>query len=77
MQGHAASARDSKVYSKQLYLWGRDEKGRDVVDVTDRWAFLWFKKGEVESLFESRLEEARVALKDVVSSLFRFPFRIF
>lgn len=48
--------------------WGKDEKGADLVDVTDRLGFLVFKTAELQEAHALRLEQSRQALKDIVRS---------
>lgn len=46
--------------------WGKDEKGNDLVDITDRLGFLLFKTAELQEAHALRLEQSRQALKDIV-----------
>lgn len=64
-----ALARETAVFSKQLYIWGKDEKGADITDVTDRLAFLVFKTSEIQEQHAKRVQQSRQALKDIVRFL--------
>ncbi|GAA5987203.1 hypothetical protein JCM10908_001858 [Rhodotorula pacifica] len=65
VQDHHSLARQRQQYSKDLFLWSKDDTGDDVVDICDRLAYLAFKSGEVEQDAAKRIEEARTILKDI------------
>ncbi|GAA5971052.1 hypothetical protein JCM8115_006131 [Rhodotorula mucilaginosa] len=58
-------ARQQQQYSKDLFLWSKDDRGDDVVDICDRLAYLAFKSGEVEQAAARKMEESRIVLKDI------------
>lgn len=62
-----ALGRELKLFSKNLYLWGKDENGEDLVDISDRLAWLMFKTGEVNDAHAIKVEESRKLLKEIVS----------
>ncbi|KZS93099.1 hypothetical protein SISNIDRAFT_411831, partial [Sistotremastrum niveocremeum HHB9708] len=55
-------SRDTKTYSKELYIWGQTE-GEDIKDVSDRLAYLNFVHGSLSSTLSSKLSASRGALK--------------
>ncbi|GAA5994280.1 hypothetical protein JCM11641_006395 [Rhodosporidiobolus odoratus] len=65
VQDHVALAREGQVFSKQLFLWSKDDKDQDVVDICDRIAFIQFKTSELEAEAVAKLEESRAKLKDI------------
>ncbi|KWU42797.1 hypothetical protein RHOSPDRAFT_35637 [Rhodotorula sp. JG-1b] len=58
-------ARQQQQYSKDLFLWSKDDRGDDIVDICDRLAYLAFKSGEVEQAAAKKMEESRIVLKDI------------
>ncbi|KAK4698567.1 hypothetical protein P7C70_g7705, partial [Phenoliferia sp. Uapishka_3] len=59
-----ANAREAKLYSKNFFLWGKDEAA-DLSDTSDRIAFLMFKSAELQEAHAQRVAQSRVALKDI------------
>lgn len=59
-------ARQQQQYSKDLFLWSKDDRGDDIVDICDRLAYLAFKSGEIEQAAARKMEESRIVLKDIV-----------
>lgn len=57
--------RDLQHTSKDLYLWGQAEQGKDLQDVSDRLAFLVFKTGELQKQSALACAQARSAMKDI------------
>ncbi|KAF9509740.1 hypothetical protein BS47DRAFT_1348778 [Hydnum rufescens UP504] len=57
------ASRDSKTYGKELYLWGQEQTD-DLKDVSDRLAYLNFVKGNVTSELSTKLDAARIPLKN-------------
>ncbi|KAG6902899.1 hypothetical protein C0995_010069 [Termitomyces sp. Mi166 len=55
-------ARDAKSQSKELYTWGQAEP-EDLMDVTDRLAFINFVHGSLASSLASKLDAARAPFK--------------
>lgn len=63
----ASLARETLAYSKQLYVWTRDDGDERVRVAGDRAAWCAWKAGECENECAARIEQARVVLKDIVS----------
>ncbi|KAG6878392.1 hypothetical protein C0993_007574 [Termitomyces sp. T159_Od127] len=64
-------ARDAKSQSKELYTWGQAEP-QDLMDVTDRLAYINFVQGSLASSLASKLDAARApvkALRDAETAL--------
>ncbi|KAG0708927.1 Eisosome component PIL1-domain-containing protein [Suillus ampliporus] len=57
-----ALARDAKAQSKELYTWGQTQ-AEDLMDVTDRLAYLNFVQGSLASSLAIQLNNARAPLK--------------
>ncbi|KAG6879710.1 hypothetical protein C0992_012558 [Termitomyces sp. T32_za158] len=55
-------ARDAKSQSKELYTWGQAEP-QDLMDVTDRLAYINFVQGSLASSLASKLDAARGPVK--------------
>ncbi|KAH0590664.1 Sphingolipid long chain base-responsive protein LSP1 [Termitomyces sp. J132] len=55
-------ARDAKSQSKELYTWGQAEPA-DLMDVTDRLAYINFVQGSLASSLASKLDAARAPFK--------------
>ncbi|BGP33122.1 lipid-binding protein [Rhodotorula toruloides] len=58
-------ARETQAYSKQLYVWTKQEEDERVRVGGDRAAWCVWKAGECEKEFAERIEQARVELKDI------------
>jgi hypothetical protein len=48
--------------------WGSEQEDRQLKDEVDRIAFLTFRTGELFADYGGKLEQARIALKDIVST---------
>lgn len=59
-------ARELQLFSKNLFIWSKEEKGHDLVDVTDRLAFFMYKQGELQQQAATAQQQARSAIKDIV-----------
>lgn len=59
---------NSGLASKNLFEWSQEDQGQDIVDIFDRAAFIQYKIKELEEKAAQELEQARLLLKDVVSS---------
>ncbi|SCV70510.1 BQ2448_1904 [Microbotryum intermedium] len=61
-----ALARELALYSKHIYLWGQDENfehAADVVDISDRLAYLLLASSELHAAHATKVEQARIPLK--------------
>ncbi|BGO92452.1 hypothetical protein NBRC10512_000277 [Rhodotorula toruloides] len=58
-------ARETQAYSKQLYVWTKEEEDERVRVGGDRAAWCVWKAGECEKECAERIEQARVVLKDI------------
>lgn len=67
VQDRTSLSREQETYAKNLFLWSKDDKGDDFVDICDRLAFLEYQTSEVEKDAAKKLEESRTLLKDIVS----------
>lgn len=63
-----ALGRETQAYGKQVSAWGSEQEDRQLKDEVDRIAFLTFRTGELFADYGGKLEQARVALKDIVST---------
>ncbi|GAA5883718.1 hypothetical protein JCM3774_005793 [Rhodotorula dairenensis] len=64
-QDRTSLARQQQQYSKDLFLWSKEDRGDDIVDICDRLAYLAFKSGEVEQDAANKLESSRRLFKDI------------
>lgn len=55
-------SRDSKTFSKELYIWGQ-EQTEEIKDVSDRLAYLNYVQGTLNSDLSSKIEASRVPFK--------------
>ncbi|EIN13686.1 hypothetical protein PUNSTDRAFT_94932 [Punctularia strigosozonata HHB-11173 SS5] len=55
-------SRDAKAHSKELYMWGQEEKP-DVKDVTDRLAFMNYVQGSLSGTLATKLDTSRASFK--------------
>ncbi|SGZ26407.1 BQ5605_C024g09908 [Microbotryum silenes-dioicae] len=63
-----ALARELALYSKHIYLWGQDEnfeQAADVVDISDRLAYVLLASSELNAAHALRVEQARIPLKEL------------
>ncbi|POY72156.1 hypothetical protein BMF94_4793 [Rhodotorula taiwanensis] len=65
VQDRTSLSREQETYAKNLFLWSKDDKGDDLVDICDRLAFLEYQTSEVEKDAAKKLEESRTLLKDI------------
>ncbi|BGP25589.1 hypothetical protein Rt10032_c06g2993 [Rhodotorula toruloides] len=61
----ASLARETQAYSKQLYVWSKEDDDEGVRVASDRAAWCVWKAGECERECAERIEQARVVLKDI------------